>query len=73
MLSMSGEEGELELDLGSSSVGRRLHAPVPEVGRWLGAVLRGHFNYYGGASELRRSLDLPLPRLLALAAYSAEA
>ncbi len=26
---------------------RRLHAPVPEVGRWLGAVLRGHFNYYG--------------------------
>jgi group II intron reverse transcriptase/maturase len=26
---------------------RRMHAPVPEVGRWLGAVLRGHFNYYG--------------------------
>jgi len=26
---------------------RRLHVPVPEVGKWLGAVLRGHFNYYG--------------------------
>jgi hypothetical protein len=26
---------------------RRLHAPVPEVGKWLGSVLRGHFNYYG--------------------------
>jgi group II intron reverse transcriptase/maturase len=26
---------------------RRLHVPVPEVGRWLAAVLRGHFNYYG--------------------------
>jgi hypothetical protein len=26
---------------------RRLHVPVPEVGKWLRAVLRGHFNYYG--------------------------
>ena len=26
---------------------RRLHAPIPEVGKWLGTVLRGHFNYYG--------------------------
>ena len=26
---------------------RRLHVPVPEVGKWLGTVLRGHFNYYG--------------------------
>lgn len=26
---------------------RRLHDPVPEVGNWLGTVLRGHFNYYG--------------------------
>jgi hypothetical protein len=25
----------------------RLHVPVPEVGKWLGTVLRGHFNYYG--------------------------
>ena len=34
--------GEIKLELR-----RRLHAPVPEVGKWLGAVLRGHFNYYG--------------------------
>jgi group II intron reverse transcriptase/maturase len=26
---------------------RRLHEPVPEVGEWLAAVLRGHFLYYG--------------------------
>lgn len=25
----------------------RLHDPVPEVGRWLGAVVRGHVQYYG--------------------------
>jgi RNA-directed DNA polymerase len=25
---------------------RRLHWPVPEVGRWLGQVLRGHYRYY---------------------------
>jgi RNA-directed DNA polymerase len=26
---------------------RRLHDPVPEVGTWLAAVVRGHLNYYG--------------------------
>jgi RNA-directed DNA polymerase len=26
---------------------RRLHAPVNEVGRWLGQVLAGHYRYYG--------------------------
>ena len=26
---------------------RRMHAPVPEVGAWLQAVLRGHYQYYG--------------------------
>ena len=34
--------GEIKIELR-----RRLHVPVPEVGKWLGAVLRGHFNYYG--------------------------
>ena len=34
--------GEIKIELRS-----RLHVPVPEVGKWLGAVLRGHFNYYG--------------------------
>jgi RNA-directed DNA polymerase len=26
---------------------RRMHAPIPEVGRWLRAVVNGHFRYYG--------------------------
>lgn len=34
--------GEIKIELR-----RRLHKPVPEVGKWLGSVLRGHFNYYG--------------------------
>jgi group II intron reverse transcriptase/maturase len=25
---------------------RRWHDPVPEVGKWLGSVIRGHINYY---------------------------
>ncbi len=32
---------------------RRLHVPVPEVGKWLSAVLRGHYNYYGVPLNLR--------------------
>jgi len=26
---------------------RRMHAPIPEQGQWLGAVVRGHITYYG--------------------------
>ena len=26
---------------------RRMHAPIPEVGRWLKSVVEGHANYYG--------------------------
>jgi group II intron reverse transcriptase/maturase len=26
---------------------RRLHDPIPQVGAWLGAVVRGHVRYYG--------------------------
>jgi group II intron reverse transcriptase/maturase len=26
---------------------RRMHDPVPEVGKWLGAVVQGYINYYG--------------------------
>lgn len=26
---------------------RRMHWKIPVVGQWLGAVLRGHYNYYG--------------------------
>ena len=28
-------------------VRRRKHRPIPEVGHWLGTVLRGHYQYYG--------------------------
>jgi hypothetical protein len=26
---------------------RRMHAPIPEQGKWLRAVVAGHFRYYG--------------------------
>jgi RNA-directed DNA polymerase len=26
---------------------RRMHAPIPEVGKWLGTVVGGHMRYYG--------------------------
>jgi RNA-directed DNA polymerase len=26
---------------------RRMHQPIPELGKWLGAVVRGHMQYYG--------------------------
>ena len=31
----------------------RWHAPIPEVGQWLGAVVRGHCQYYGIAGNAR--------------------
>ena len=35
--------------------------PIPEVGRWLRAVLRGHFRYYGVPRTSTRSDTLPQP------------
>ena len=32
---------------------RRLHAPVPEVGRWLRSVVGGHVRYYGVPMNVR--------------------
>jgi len=26
---------------------RRMHEPIPEVGKWLGSVVKGHMQYYG--------------------------
>jgi RNA-directed DNA polymerase len=26
---------------------RRMHTPIPELGKWLQAVVRGHIRYYG--------------------------
>ena len=51
---------------------RRLHVPVPAVGKWLGAVLRGHFDYYGVPHNTRLT-PVPLSRRLALASRSAAA
>jgi group II intron reverse transcriptase/maturase len=31
----------------NSRLRQRWHDPVPEVGRWLGSIIRGHLNYYG--------------------------
>ncbi len=31
---------------------RRMHHPVPEVGRWLGSVLRGYYNYHAVPGNL---------------------
>jgi len=30
-----------------TALAQRWHDPVPEVGRWLGSIIRGHLNYYG--------------------------
>ena len=30
---------------------RRMHEPIPEVGQWLNAVVRGHIRYYGVPSN----------------------
>jgi RNA-directed DNA polymerase len=32
---------------------RRWHDPVPEVGKWLASVIRGHANYYGVPLNIR--------------------
>jgi len=32
----------------------RMHRPVPEVGRWLGTVLTGHYNYFGVPGNMDR-------------------
>ena len=39
---------------------RRRHDPVPEVGQWLGSVVRGHCQYYGitgNSRAIRRFRD----------------
>jgi len=35
------------------SLKRRMHDPVPEIGKWLRAVVAGHFNYYGVPGNIR--------------------
>jgi RNA-directed DNA polymerase len=38
---------QAKLDEVKTELKRRLHDPIPEVGKWLGAVVRGHLQYYG--------------------------
>ncbi|MBV8846223.1 MAG: group II intron reverse transcriptase/maturase [Bryobacterales bacterium] len=39
---LQGKLGEVKTELR-----RRLHQPIPAVGRWLGTVVTGHMRYYG--------------------------
>lgn len=39
---MRAKLGEIKLDLR-----RRMHDPVPDTGKWLGSVVKGHMQYYG--------------------------
>jgi RNA-directed DNA polymerase len=32
---------------------RRMHLPIPEQGQWLGAVVRGHLNYYAVPGNIK--------------------
>ena len=38
---------QAKLNAVKAEIQRRMHAPIPEVGRWLRAVVSGHFRYYG--------------------------
>ena len=40
------EEDAREADAVKAEMRRRMHLPIPEQGRWLARVLRGHNNYY---------------------------
>ena len=41
---------------------RRLHDPVPEVGKWLRSVFSGHIHYYGVPMNYAALSSLPLIR-----------
>jgi group II intron reverse transcriptase/maturase len=46
-----GQRMRAKLKEVSDELRQRWHAPIPEVGRWLGAVVRGHCQYYGIAGN----------------------
>ena len=38
---------QAKLNEAKAELRRRMHAPIPETGRWLRSVVSGHFRYYG--------------------------
>src|ERR1700747_3509422 len=38
---------QAKLNAVKAELQRRMHEPVPEMGKWLQAVVRGHIRYYG--------------------------
>jgi hypothetical protein len=42
-----GERLQAKLNEVKTKLRRRMHAPIPEQGQWLQAVVRGHIQYYG--------------------------
>ena len=38
---------QAKLNAVKAELQRRMHEPIPEVGKWLQAVVRGHIRYYG--------------------------
>ncbi len=55
-----GDRWRAKLQEVKAELRRRLHNPIPEVGQWLGAVVRGHCQYYGIAGNawaIRRFRD----------------
>ena len=40
---------------------RRMHEPIPEVGKWLQAVVRGHIRYYGVPMNQPALCDFSVP------------
>jgi RNA-directed DNA polymerase len=38
---------QAKLNAVQTELKRRMHDPIPEVGKWLGSVVGGHFRYYG--------------------------
>ena len=38
---------QAKLNEGEAELQRRMHEPIPEQAKWLQAVVRGHFRYYG--------------------------
>ena len=46
-----GQRMRAKLKEVSEELRQRWHAPIPEVGRWLGSIVRGHCQYYGIAGN----------------------